>query len=60
MAKDLFPPTDTATRPLTSNAQRQSNIVGPIRYPEMGGFTGPSKVSPKSPFKQTKPGVNTR
>lgn len=57
----LFPPTDTSTRPLTSNVQRTSNIVGPLRYPEMGGFTGASKVKGgKTPFKQSKPGASTR
>ncbi len=53
----LFPPTDTATRPLTSNKQRTGNIEGPKRYPELGGFSSSQKVGGKSPFNQKPPGT---
>ncbi len=52
----LLPPGEHGTRPLTSNKQRVSNIEGPLRYPELGGFAGPAKVGNKTPFKQVKPG----
>jgi hypothetical protein len=60
MGKDLLPPGTEHTRPLTRDSQRDGNIYGPLRYPEIGGFTSSAKMGKKTPFKQVSPGDSVK
>ena len=47
----LFKPSEKGRRSPTTNQQRNGDIVNPVRYPEMGGFTPGKRAIKKNGLK---------
>lgn len=38
------PPKSGGIRDITSNSKTNGRIINPVRYPQIGGLTGPGKI----------------
>jgi hypothetical protein len=44
----MFAPSGTGLRMPTDPKKNNGNIINPLRYAELGGLTGPSKIVPSA------------